>query len=126
MNMSSSFPNIMILIAYGIISIVLLFLIEYGVFKRMIGSIRKKINKKHHDQKKKVGSPLGFETPPPIDDPSLIGDPSLIDGDVHAEKELIENMTKEQLRSQAVVMKNVSKFYGKSCAVDDLSLSVKR
>lgn len=116
----------MILIAYGIISIISLFLIEYGVFKRMIVPIRKKINKKHHDQKKKVNSPPAFDASPPIDDPTLIGDPLHIDGDVLAEKELIENMTNEQLRSQAVVMKNVSKFYGKFCAVDDLSLSVKR
>lgn len=49
-----------------------------------------------------------------------------VDDDVQAEKEQINNMTDDELRSQAIVMKNVSKFYGKFCAIKQISLSIKR
>lgn len=142
MNNPSVFLNIIILAVYGIIAYALLLLIEYGVFKRIGAFITKKMSKKPTVEKKEVDKPSAIDDPKVINDPTVISDPSTIDDtsaikspstiddddddDVLAEKKQIENMTDEQLRSQAIVMKNVSKFYGKLCAVDDISLSVER
>lgn len=135
MNNPSVVLNIIILAVYGIIAYALLLLIEYGVFKRMCAFIAKKRSKKPTVEKKEDDKPLAIDDPTAINDPSTIDNtlamksPPLAiddDDDVLAEKKLIENMTEEQLRSQAIVMKNVSKFYGKLCAVDDISLSVER
>lgn len=48
------------------------------------------------------------------------------DDDVIAEKVLINNMTEDELRSESMVMKNISKYYGHFCAVNKVSVSIKR
>lgn len=50
------------------------------------------------------------------------------DDDVRAEKCRIAKMPLDELKSKmmSIVMKNVSKFYGKFCAVDKFSVSIKR
>lgn len=49
-----------------------------------------------------------------------------VDGDVAAEKERIDSMTVQELKAETLAMQNVSKFYGKFCAVNKFSVSVKR
>lgn len=55
-------------------------------------------------------------------------DPESTDNDVRAEKCRIAKMPLDELKSKmmSIVMKNVSKFYGKFCAVDKFSVSIKR
>lgn len=49
-----------------------------------------------------------------------------IDDDVFAEKERINRMGLLELQSRALVMQNVSKFYGSFCAVNKFSVAIKR
>lgn len=49
-----------------------------------------------------------------------------IDDDVQAEKALISVMPLGQLKQETVVLQNVSKFYGRFIAVNDVSFLVKR
>lgn len=51
---------------------------------------------------------------------------SVIDDDVFREKERIDKMTLKQLKSETLVMQNVSKFYGSLCAVNRTSIAIKR
>lgn len=90
------------MILIGIIAYLLLLSIEYGVFKWIFSFIPRRA---------KIV---------PMDD--LVD----VDDDVLAEKEQINRMTDDELRSQAIVMKNVSKFYGIFCAIKQISLSIKR
>lgn len=53
-------------------------------------------------------------------------DPASIDDDVLTEKERIDQMSLNQLKSETMVMQNVSKFYGNFCAVNKFSVSIKR
>lgn len=48
-----------------------------------------------------------------------------MDDDVLAEKIRIEQMTDVELKSQAMVLKNVSKFYGQFMAVKNVSFSIR-
>lgn len=48
------------------------------------------------------------------------------DEDVASERERIKKMTPNELKSEILVMKNVSKYYGKFCAVNRLSTSIKK
>lgn len=48
-----------------------------------------------------------------------------IDSDVKLEKAIISNMTKDQMKQYSLVVKDMSKFYGKYLAVNQLSVSVK-
>lgn len=50
----------------------------------------------------------------------------VIDDDVLTEKERINRMEEQELKSETLVMQNVSKFYGKFCAVNKFSVSIKR
>lgn len=52
--------------------------------------------------------------------------PGADDDDVLAERDRIKNMTPQELKSETMVMQDVSKFYGKFCAVNKMSVSIKR
>lgn len=52
--------------------------------------------------------------------------PETEDDDVAAEKDRINNMSPQELQSETMVMQNVSKFYGKFCAVNKISVTIKR
>lgn len=52
--------------------------------------------------------------------------PETEDDDVAAEKDRINNMSPQELQSETMVMQNVSKFYGKFCAVNKISVAIKR
>lgn len=52
--------------------------------------------------------------------------PEAIDDDVQTEKERIDHMTEQELKSETLVMQSVSKFYGKFCAVNKFSVALKR
>lgn len=49
-----------------------------------------------------------------------------IDDDVLAEKERINRMGLQELKSETLVMQNASKFYGSFCAVNKFSVAIKR
>lgn len=49
-----------------------------------------------------------------------------IDDDVLTEKERINRMGLQDLKSETLVMQNVSKFYGSFCAVNKFSVAIKR
>lgn len=53
-------------------------------------------------------------------------DNSVTDDDVLAEKQRIDQMELNELKAEALVMKNVSKFYGSLCAVNKTSMVIKR
>lgn len=52
-------------------------------------------------------------------------DSAPMDDDVLAEKIRIEQMTDVELKSQAMILKNVSKYYGQFKAVKNVSFSIK-
>lgn len=52
--------------------------------------------------------------------------PNTMDSDVIIEKERIDSMHKLDLKSETMVMQNVSKFYGQFCAVNQISVAIKR
>lgn len=52
--------------------------------------------------------------------------PDTVDDDVREEKERIDRMSVEELKSETMVMQNVSKFYGQFCAVNQISVAIKR
>lgn len=56
----------------------------------------------------------------------MYADPSSVDDDVLAEKEHIDQMPLAELQSETMIMQNVSKFYGRLCAVNKFSISIKR
>lgn len=91
------------MVVTGIIAYLLLLAIEYGAFKWMFSFVSKNVRQNISNDH-----------------------PSTIDADVLAEKERISRMSNGDLREQAVVLRNVSKFYGNFCAVNNISLSIKR
>lgn len=100
--------NILSMLMAGVIAYLFLLVIEFGVFKWTISYTKRNILKIS-----KV--------------PSKDNDPDNVDDeDIVAQEELINHMTDEDLRSRSIVMKNLSKFYGKFCAVNQVSLSIKR
>lgn len=50
----------------------------------------------------------------------------VIDDDVQREKQRIDRMGLNELKSETLVMKDVSKFYGSLCAVNKTSIAIKR
>lgn len=52
--------------------------------------------------------------------------PETMDSDVNEEKVRIGHMSVSELKTETMVMQNVSKFYGQFCAVNQVSLSIKR
>lgn len=53
-------------------------------------------------------------------------DEELLDDDVRELKERINAMTTSELKEQAVVLQNVSKYYGSFLAVNQVSLEIKQ
>lgn len=97
--------NILSMVVCGIVAYLLLLAIEYGAIKWIMTYIKRNVFK---------------VTKAPKDDDSDLDD------DVLIENEFIDNMTEDHLRSQSIVMQNVSKLYGQFCAVNKVSLSIKR
>lgn len=52
-------------------------------------------------------------------------DNTVTDDDVRREKERIDRMGLQQLKSETLAMKDVSKFYGSLCAVNKTSIAIK-
>lgn len=94
--------NLVCLFCTGIIAYGLLIAIEIGAFKPLKEFIFRII---------KRTPPNDEQTP--------------VDGDVLAEKERINQITPQMLKSETMIMQNVSKFYGKLCAVNKFSVSIK-
>lgn len=95
--------NLALMIGVGIISFVALVFIESGLFKFIksfvLGLIPRTYPYQNHDN---------------------------VDNDVRIEKERIDQMTIQELKSETMVMQNVSKFYGQFCAVNQISVAVKK
>lgn len=89
----------------GITAYAILIIIELGSVKILTAHILKLI-------RRGVGNANNDDSEP-------------IDDDVLAEKIRIEQMTDVELRSEAMVLKNVSKYYGQFVAVKDVSFLIK-
>lgn len=92
------------MICTAIVAYIVLLLIEAGAIKMAKQFIFKYINRKY---------------------PSADANET-IDDDVLAEKERINRMEENELKSETLVMQNVSKFYGSFCAVNKFSVAIKR
>lgn len=88
----------------GIVVYLILVAIEAGVLKMAKQLIFKHMNRTY-----------------PSDDAN-----GVIDDDVLAEKERVNSMGVQALKSETLVMQNVSKFYGSFCAVNKISVAIKR
>lgn len=90
------------MITIGIIAFVVLVFIESGLFKFIrsfiLGLIPRTYPYQSHDT---------------------------VDSDVRAEKERIDRMNIQELQSETMAMRNVSKFYGQFCAVNQFSVAIK-
>lgn len=87
----------------GIVAYIVLVFIESGVFKFIKTYILNAIPRKYPYQ-----------------------NPNTIDDDVNGEKERIDSMSIQELQSETMAMQNVSKFYGQFCAVNQISIAIKR
>ncbi|XP_055537148.1 phospholipid-transporting ATPase ABCA3-like isoform X2 [Wyeomyia smithii] len=85
----------------GIIGFIVLFAIEYRLFDRLFGKGHRLLAQR-----------------PPIDDPNDIDD------DVRAEKDRVSRMTAEQISSKNLVMHDLTKYYKRLLAVNQLNVSV--
>lgn len=88
----------------GVGAFLILIIIEYGALRMIKQVIFQYIKRIYPDN-----------TPSGVDD-----------DDVLAERDRIKNMTPQELKSEMMVMQDVSKFYGKFCAVNKISVSIKR
>lgn len=93
------------MIVMNLIGLVILLSIEYKLFDPLITYILSWIPRKL----------------PPVET-----EEELLDDDVRAIKEHINTMSKNELKSENVVLQNVSKFYGNFVAVNQVSLEVKQ
>lgn len=92
------------MICTGIVAFFILISIERGALKRIISFVMKYI-------------------PRTLTDPNMgeVGD-----DDVAAEKLRVDSMTENELKSETLTMQDVSKFYGRFLAVNQISFGVKR
>lgn len=95
--------DLLVMALCGVVAFILLVLIEIGAFRMLTASLCKD-----------------------VDRPYPFSELEFVDEDVLAEKMRIKCMPTEELQSQMVVMKNVSKFYGEFCAVNRISVSIKK
>lgn len=93
------------MIVMNLIGLVILLSIEYKLFDPLITYILSWIPRKL----------------PPVET-----EEELLDDDVRAIKEHINTISKNELKSENVVLQNVSKFYGNFVAVNQVSLEVKQ
>lgn len=91
------------MIGTGIVAFIILLVIEYGGIKLIKSCIFSFLPRTYPTQNEES-----------------------IDSDVRAEKERIDRLSLNDLKSETMIMQNVSKFYGKFCAVNQISLSIKR
>lgn len=95
--------NLAFLILFGIILFIVLFLIEFGQFKRIIYRLCHKSDDKALEEIPQVA----------------------LDTDVQAEKLKVRNMSMEEIRESNMVMMDMVKVYGRFPAVKGVSVAVK-
>lgn len=93
----------MCFLCIGIIGFIILIIIEFGAFKMLKQLIFNKITRNY---------------------PTY--GPQTVDDDVLVENKRINQMTENDLKRETLVMQNASKFYGKFCAVNKFSVSIKK
>lgn len=96
--------NLVVMCCTGIVTYLVLVLVEAGAIKMVKQLIFKYIKRTY---------PTGESN-------------EIVDDDVLAEKERINRMELHELKSETLVTQNASKFYGSFCAVNKFSLAVKR
>lgn len=96
--------NIVVMIVIGMAAYILLIVIERGAL-RLLQSHMSKWRKRMNNNSYELG---------PVDD------------DVQAEKDRIDQMTTEDLKSETMVLQDVSKFYGSFQAVKNVSFTIKK
>lgn len=96
--------NLVLMFCTGIFAFIILIMIEAGAIKMAKQLIFKYIDR----------------TYPSVDANEVIDD------DVLAEKERINCMGQQELQAETLAMQNVSKFYGSFCAVNKISIAIKR
>lgn len=90
--------------ATGVVFFILLLIIEYRVFAGVIYYIR---------------SFFARKLPP-------IAQNGQIDDDVSLEKQIVSGMNSNDMQANSLVLKSLSKFYGKFLAVNQISIAIKR
>ncbi|XP_031625623.1 ATP-binding cassette sub-family A member 3-like [Contarinia nasturtii] len=95
--------NLVLMICTGLGAYVILLLIESGAFKFIRALILRTVPRTYPEN-----------------------DQSNLDDDVRVEKERIDKLDERELASETMVMQNVSKFYGQFCAVNQISVAIKR
>lgn len=95
--------NLVLMLFTGIVAFLVLNMIEYGLLRIIKQFLFRYIKRTYPSNASEVD-----------------------DDDVSAERDRINNMTEQELKSETLVMKNVSKFYGKFCAVNKMFVSIKR
>lgn len=93
---------LLVMLCVGIVAYIVLIVIEGGAIKMLKQLIFPHIKRKYPN------------------------DNSVTDDDVLREKERIDRMGLHELKSETMVMKDVSKFYGSLCAVNKTSMAINR
>ncbi|XP_055298016.1 phospholipid-transporting ATPase ABCA3-like isoform X5 [Sitodiplosis mosellana] len=96
--------NLTYMAVTGIFFFILLLIIEYRVFAGLIYWIR---------------SLFARKLPP-------IAEDDQIDDDVNKEKQIVNGMNVNDIEANSLVLKSLSKFYGKFLAVNQISIAIKR
>lgn len=91
------------MIASGVLFTAILFLIEFRIFHRMFYKCKR--------------------TPPALS-PTTGMDGAVVDSDVVEEKYRVRNMNYNQIRANNLVVRNMTKVYGKFLAVNDICVGV--
>lgn len=94
--------DLVLMLCVGVVAYIVLIVIEVGVMKMIKQLIFPSIKRNY-----------------PNDNP-------VIDDDVLREKERIDRMAPNELKSETMVMKGVSKFYGSLCAVNKTSIAINK
>lgn len=95
--------NVVFMVMSGVLFLAILFLIEFRIFHRMFYNCKR--------------SPAALS-------PTSGLDGAVVDSDVVEEKYRVRNMNYNQIRVNNLVVRNMSKYYGKFLAVNDICVGV--
>lgn len=93
--------QLVLMLCVGIVTFIILIVIEAGAIKMLKQLIFPYIKRNYRN------------------------DNPITDGDVLREKQRIDRMGIQELKSETLAMKDVSKFYGSLCAVNKTSIAIK-
>lgn len=96
--------NVIFMIISGVLFMAILFMVEFRMFHRMLYKCKR--------------------SPAQALSPTTGLDGAVVDSDVMEEKNRIENMSNNEIRANNLVVRNMTKFYGKFRAVNDICVGV--